>query len=297
MSSSGFIVDLQSDPRTSPGANADIGTIGLIRGTATIMIKTGRLPGDWSEVGGAGKNLYSDLEYAWNDEWLLGQQLAVGNGWNGSALGGRPYSLTLVGANTAITPVTGTQRMGVVSLDTGTTNAGIASFSTAATLARDSNAFGTISFEWVGGIANQSTAGEAYHVTLGLVGNAPGYGCYFVYDPQNALGGNPTNLQCWQAWTMEAGVPTQVLLPGNLVTDVAFPNTGISRLKVVYNAQAPLVANYYINDVLVASIATTLPTHSLAGSVEIVKTNGVNVRKVYTDYTSFECTLVSPRIP
>lgn len=54
MSSSAIVVDLQSDPTTGSGSYANVGTVGLLAGTARVFVKTGGLATQWTEVGSAG---------------------------------------------------------------------------------------------------------------------------------------------------------------------------------------------------------------------------------------------------
>ncbi len=251
----------------------------------------------------AAPNTYSGLHFEWNDDWLLGAQLAQGNGWNGSAIGSVPYSLQLSGANTAISAITGHQRIGVVSFDTGTTNAGQTGIVSQASLVL---ARGTVTFEATVGFAALSTSGEEYHAYVGLTGSSGTYQALFLYDRGNTVSGGPNsgNLDKWSVWTGETPDVTAVLLDGTTqggidtvdspVATYTFPDTNFYRLKVV---ATPANAKFYINSVLVATIATTIPTHSLSGFVQITKTAGTSVRSIALDQTRLAMDIPVQRVP
>lgn len=249
-------------------------------------------------------NLYDALEFKWTCDWFLGRQLAQGNGWDGIALAALPFSLTLSGVNTALTPVTGSQRMGVVTLDTGTTAAGLVAVATAATLAMDSGLtpggidYEQIGFEAVVGMQNLSTVADEYRCQIGLVGTAPGYDVSFLYD-------RATYGDFWVASTQEAGVQTTKILDGtggsvnSPVGAYTFPNTNIVRLGVEYAGTGGVgtLATFKINGTTVWTSAATLPSHSLAGWHSIEKTAGLNVRRMALDYSCLSAKIRSARLP
>lgn len=277
-------------------------------GTELYLKASGAGNTGWETVG---VNRYAGKHFEWNDDWLIASQLAQGNGWNGLALGAAPYSLAVNGANSALSPVTGSQRLGVVTLDTGTTATGSAAVSTVSSFAMDSSVIDQISYEWTGGFETLSTVGEEYNAIIGLVGEAPGYGCYFAYDRGNTLAGGPNagNANKFELWTKEAGTATKVLLDGttqggittvnSAVAAYTFPTTNIYRLKVIYAGSGGTGTSCkgYVNDVLVATITTNLPTHSLGGTVSMTKTAGTTTRKLATDQTQLAVDLNTVRSP
>jgi hypothetical protein len=333
------VAHLPADPTTGSGYPATLGTLGVRDGTAQLYIKHTAANTGWMRIDGgggatgditavtAGTGLsgggtsgavsvaldgsaattellkYDRRVVQWEDDWMLSDQLAQTAGWSGMPIGAAPHSLIMGGAGSTLLPQTGTQRMGIVALGAATAT-GSARLDTVATLAMDSATFNEISHEAVVAIPTLSTAGEAFWVQVGLIGNAPGYGCYFRYDRENTWGGNAGNVDKWEAVTQEAGVETSKLLDGtggtvdSPVAASTWPTTNIYRLKVTYTGAAGVgtLATFQINGVTVATINTNLPSHSLASRMQIVRTATAGaVRYLYLDYSKLAVILTAAR--
>ncbi len=286
-------------------------------------ISPSSLPFTLQSSGGSGSssfpNEFGATVFEWNDDWLMGAQLAQGNGWNGIPIGTPPYTLTLNGLNTALTPATGTERIGVITLDTGTTNTGEATLTTVASCVLAPTAPGGVGGpqQWEGVLKWPllSTALEEFSTSFGLQGNAPGYGCLFLYDRGNVgifglPGINPGNLDVLQVWVVQAGVATAVRLDGTtqggittvnvpVVADALGNSTGYYHVEI--NASSTQADFYVTTDsmprTLVCSISTNLPTHSLSSRIQMIKSAGVTARSVAVDYTRWRITPTTARTP
>jgi hypothetical protein len=254
---------------------------------------------------GVDSNAYAGTRFVWRDDWMIGAQLAQGNGWNNICIGTPPYSLFLTGANSNIAPVTGHQRIGVCTLSGGTTAVGAAAVGTQADLILQR---GTASFEAIVGFQTLSAVLDEYAVEIGLKGNAAvggapdGYGCTFIYDRNNVLpqhgGANPSKLHKWICVVYEGStgpVLKTAVLTSVTVATCTFPDTGLFHLKVTATGTG---AVFVINGVTVATITTNVPTHSLAGSVGITNTASSQLlAPLYLDFTELAYVVNAQRVP
>lgn len=244
-----------------------------------------------------GENAYAGREFHFRDEWMLGvvmyyslaggQAVVIGN-----------YSTEWT-SNARIVPITGSGRLGLVSLQTGEAADGQCRVKTCAMGAFDSTKYSQISYEAVVAFDAVADVTNDYRAEIGLVGNAwgipgvRGFGHFFRYE--RATGGAK-----WIAVNRNLDVETAVVLDGTTQGGIAtvdggtihaltLPDGDFFRLKVIAYADADTgagsYAEYYVNDVLCATITTNMVTHSLAGSVEILKTAGTTSRYLALDYT------------
>lgn len=255
--------------------------------------------------GGGASNLYSGRTFRWVDDWCFNGPLYATLYGSGTPIGSPPYTATLGGTGRLL-GITGTGRLGVVAMHAGETADGQCRLHTCAMGAFDGGGslnMDRITFEAVVAFDTKSTALEGYVAEIGLVGNAPGYGCFFRYD--ETVGGHK-----WLAVTEEGGSETVVILDGTTnggfatvdggtIDNLSLPDYGFFRLKVVYTGTTGVgtSAAFYVNDVLCTTITSTLPTHSLAGSVDMQKTAGTTTRYLALDYTDLKYEFRLDRVP
>jgi hypothetical protein len=165
---------------------------------------------------------------------------------------------------------------GVFALTTGTNNSGNATLSTYASAMKVGTFDNTI-MEWRIMLQTLSTAAQEYRVSFGWLDN-PGSGdevdgVYFEYD--RATAGD-----FWRICTSNNSVRTKT------TTSTAVANlTTFSRFRI--ETQRANSASFYIDDVLVGTISTNLPTGAgrMTGwGIKIVKSVGTTARLVYADY-------------
>lgn len=165
--------------------------------------------------------------------------------------------------------------VGVIQLDTGSTSNG------RAVLSRSVNLFalGYFKIEMIWRIALEelSTSTERFVIYLGMIDNtgagAPVDGVYFFYSDQFA--------SQWQCVCRESNIQT-------VITTSVEINTNYSIFKIVVNENATQ-ANFFINDSLVATINSNIP--STAGNftgigARIEKVIGSTQRNMSIDYYS-----------
>lgn len=236
-----------------------------------------------------------------DDFFYVGPMYTTFAGTSGTPVGW--HTLTEQGTARLI-GITGTGRQGMVSLQAGETEDGFCRLHTIAAGAFDDGGqanLSLISYECVIGVEDLSSGSEEYIVEAGLVGNAPGYGCFFRY--QRTVGGVK-----WLAVTEDSGTEDVLALDGtNGTTDggniIAYtlPNSGFVRLKVVMESSDGTAANanakFYVNGTLCATKTAQMPTHSLAGSINIVKTVGTTNRSLAVDYARLRYVFRSARTP
>ena len=179
-------------------------------------------------------------------------------------------------------------RPGLACLETGTTAAGAAVLWNGGTNANGLLfGAGEYTFEtdiFIGGL---STAIEEYGIALGFGDNVT-YdnvdGAYFKYD-RAVTGVN------WQLVTANNSARTTVN-SGVIVTAGVW-----HRFKVVVNTAGTLVS-YYIDNILVGTIATNIPTGAgrlFGPNMMIVKTVGLTTRFFYSDWIWFHYNLAVSR--
>lgn len=227
------------------------------------------------------------------------------------------YSVVMEGALSTLGGMTGSGRDGVVLQNTGDTADGRCRLQTVAAGAFDGTTIESLAFEWVGAVSALSTSSDPYRVEIGHTGNAylssprPGWACHFRY--QHTVGGHK-----WMAVNRDNDVETLVVLDGSTQGGIAtedpgsldalsLPDYGFFRLKVIAVANADgtgAYANYYVasaatdyESVLCAQIASHMPTHSLAGSVDMQKLGGTTGRYLATDFTEWTRVRSGPRLP
>jgi hypothetical protein len=174
--------------------------------------------------------------------------------------------------------VNGTERaMGVLQIDTGTTATGRAALNRMVNQVQ----LGYCAFEqvWRQAIEVLSNATERFIVTTGFADNSaingePTDGVYFRYS-DNVNSGN------WQCCTRNGGALNETIVN---TTVAASTNYSIFRINV---NEAATSAEFYINDVLVGTITTNIP--STAGNftgilTKIEKTVGLTQRNLSIDY-------------
>lgn len=247
-------------------------------------------------------NAYKAREFHFTEDYKQGDTLYYSLIGPSSAGYGAHHTIEWTN-NSRIVPVTGSGRLGVVSLQTGELASAKCRLHTGAMGAFDSAKFLWLSHETVLAFVTKATVGEDYWAETGLVGNkwaatddlgdVAGFGHFFRY--KRDVGGTK-----WIAVNRNQDVETAVILDGTTqggiatvdggdIDDQAFPNYGWFRLKVIAwadpNTGAGLHADYYVNGVLCASIPTNMVTHSLAGSTMIRKTAGTTNRDLYLDFT------------
>lgn len=255
-------------------------------------------------VESANGNLYSGLFYQFIDDWLyVGPMYVTFAGTSGTPVG--HHTLTMTGS-ARLVGLTGTGRLGLVALQCGETADGQCRVHTCACGAFDAGGQANmdwISYEAVLAFEAKASVAEDYVAEVGLVGNAPGYGAFFRYN--RAVGGHK-----WMAVTENEGTETAVVLDGTTqggvttvdttaIDNMSLPTYGFYRLKVVLQGTNGVAtsASFYVNGTLVATLTTNLPTHSLAGSVEILKTAGTTSRYIALDYTALTYQFLTARVP
>jgi hypothetical protein len=270
------------------------------------------------QVVGNGRSSSTDNGWAarvftFTDDWTYSGTLYASLNHSGTGLG--HHTLTMSSGASAA-GITGSGRLGLFGLLTGADTAGTCRVHTCAMGAFDSGGVGNldrISHEAVLAVSALATAGDDYTFEVGLVGNAPGYGAFLRY--KRSVGGVK-----WMAVTENAGTETVVVLDGTTqsgvttvdagnITALSLPSSGMFRVKTVVTGNgAGAIANakFYLastgtdaddEGTLCATLETNLPTHSLAGSVEIAKTAGTNSVYAALDFTELIYEFNTARVP
>lgn len=258
-------------------------------------------------------NGWASRTFRFTDDWMYSGTLYASLNHSGTALGHHTLTMS-TGASAA--GITGSGRLGLFGLLTGADTAGTTRVHTCAMGAFDSGGVGnlnSISYEAVVAYSALATVSDDYTSEVGLVGNAPGYGAYFRY--QRSVGGAK-----WLAVSENSGTETVVVLDGSTqsgvttvdpgsITALSLPSSGMFRLKVVVTgdgAGAAASAKFYVatsttdaddEGTLCATLETNMPTHSLAGSVEIAKTAGTNSVYLALDFTELIYDFNTARVP
>lgn len=163
---------------------------------------------------------------------------------------------------------------GVVQITTGASATGWCCFTTQANALRFSSVATEITV-WESVIRTDvlSTATQEYVVYFGIGDNVgantePANGAYFKYVRTTSVN--------YQICTASAGTRTLT------TTSTAVPASTFVRFKIIVEGNS--LASFYINDVLVGTSATNIPTaSSLACFIKIVKTVGTTARQWYED--------------
>lgn len=169
--------------------------------------------------------------------------------------------------------------IGVFELRTGTNAAGRAALTSYVSAFRLDTLDSSV-VEWRVMLSALSTAAQEYVATFGWIDNvAVGDhvdGVYFKYDRASAG-------DFWRACTSTNSIATRV------TTSVAVANVGSFDTFRIVTARAAANAQFYINDVLVATISTTMPVgagRSTGLGAKMYKTNGSTSRSMFLDYVS-----------
>jgi len=113
-------------------------------------------------------------------------------------------------------------------------------------------------------------------------------GCLFVLETGNFTNGTQNSLN-WQCVTSSGGVKTSTL------TSVTYNNTAWVKLSLIINASATEV-KYFIDDILVATHTTNIPTSRLGFIVGINNRVGTTIIKGhYVDYIKSLYTFTTDR--
>lgn len=119
---------------------------------------------------------------------------------------------------------------------------------------------------------------ETYHVRVGMASQIntanPNGGAYFVYS----TAGTPTGSAASANWQCVTGNGSSVRTWTTTSTAVT---TGWTKLTVVASSS---ICFFYVNDVLVATHTTNIPTPALTPNYEIRKTAGTTERLLWVDY-------------
>lgn len=264
--------------------------------------------GAFRGLSGAG-NLYRGSEFHFVNDWVAPNttyQSLVPTATVGD------WSSDWYGAS-ALVPQYGTGRLGVVALTPGTGPASYCRMKTIAGGALDCATFQRIEAEAVVGVNQLSNATNEFWVEVGLVGNgwvatvdpATGYKSGFAhcFRYKRTEGGTK-----WSAVNREQDTETVVTLDGathggvptvdaGTIAPVNFggaagAGSNMFRLLVKLYADASggpgagSRAEYWVNDVLCATVTTNMVTHSLAHSLNILTTAGTAATQaLYVDYT------------
>jgi len=137
-----------------------------------------------------------------------------------------------------------------------------------------------------------SDATNRYNVIFGISGGANSTvntGCAFIYD-EGGVGTGTTASANWQIITAASSVRT------NFVTSVAVAVNTWYSFRIESNSTFTEIY-YYINDVLVRTEITNIPTNNLAALpiVSITKTVGITSRAMAVDYLGYKMKFNSAR--
>jgi hypothetical protein len=123
-----------------------------------------------------------------------------------------------------------------------------------------------------------SDSTQTYHVRVGMTSQVntanPNGGAYFVYS----TAGTPTGSAASANWQCVTGNGSSVRTWTTTSTAVT---TGWTKLTVVASSS---ICFFYVNDVLVATHTTNIPTPALTPNFEIRKTVGTTERLLWVDY-------------
>jgi len=212
------------------------------------------------------------------DDFLYDANIATG------AIFGEGWTVleTGAGASVASNPnlvTSGNNSLGVMELSTGTTTTGVAAMS----LSLDCFILGHGQYytEWRVMVPVLSSVAQEYIFQMGFVdANANANGVFFVY--------HSTVTTTWRAATQNAGVGTRV-------------DTGITvnanqwyKLGILINAAGTSV-DFYIDDALVATITTNIPTTAIGFNATIFKAAGITARVADIDYAQLIYTPTTTR--
>lgn len=278
------------------------GTVTNVTGTAPIQVATGATTPaiTFDPVLGAGSTKYIEVNFC--------EAAAGGNNFG--------YTASGTGAIHGTSTVMTAGHPCIDDMDTGTTSSGRVSFGTNPSLVLGSTAAGVIEWEADVSIPTLSTSTDEFEDSIGMNsvqtttinGNAK---MTFEYDRPNSAtapttgAGNTSNLNNWICRTGDAGVYTEYVMDGTVVSDAGFTTVAEPivagswyKLRIIYN-QTPGEADFYVAKdggafTLACKITTHIPsttqgtTHQVAPiAVYHIKSAGTNNRHMSVDYTWF----------
>jgi hypothetical protein len=187
-----------------------------------------------------------------------------------------PSGLVPVQGTGAISFALENTRYGIITLSTTTTTTG-ASYMSKSNLSDSLNSLFNVTSYMIK-IPTLSDGTETYHVRVGMTSQIntanPNGGAYFVYS----TAGTPTGSSASANWQCVTGNGSSVRTWTTTATAVT---TGWSKLTVVASSS---ICFFYVNDVLVATHTTNIPTPALTPNFEIRKTAGNTARLLWVDY-------------
>jgi hypothetical protein len=235
--------------------------------------------GSWAPVFSSGSNSYNTIF----EDFLITTTAQVNGfgrlGWRVSLTG----TGSAVNGNTSLL-TSGNNTFGIAELSTGTTTTGIAS----AYLGQNPILFGYAKFytEWRVNMPNTSTTAQPYNVRIGFLDQfvtaGPSNGAYFF--------GTGGNAPVWNCITINAGTATST------ASGTAIASATWYKLGILINAAASSIG-FYINDTLVVTNTTNIPTANVTGfGAQIAKSSaGTTARTLEIDYAQMTCALTTAR--
>jgi hypothetical protein len=131
-------------------------------------------------------------------------------------------------------------------------------------------------------IPNLSDSTNSYYIRVGLANTMnqanQAHACIFTYDSIGTQTGSSASSN-WQALTANTNVRTFT----NTTTAVS-ANTWV-KLRIVANSSNVF---FYVNNTLVATHTTNLPTTNLVPYIDIRKTAGSTARTLEVDYSTID---------
>jgi hypothetical protein len=138
-------------------------------------------------------------------------------------------------------------------------------------------------------IPDLSDGTNSYNLRIGMVNSLNqvniGNGCIFTYDSIGTQTGSSASAN-WQALTANTNVRTFT----NTTTAVS-ANTWV-KLRIVANSSNVF---FYVNNTLVATHTTNIPTTNLVPYIDIRKTAGSTARTLEVDYSTIDIKYSTPR--
>jgi hypothetical protein len=221
--------------------------------------------------------------------------ILVGATAAGQTIGNYYYFSSGAGASIAINNAypNRTNQEGVVALRTGTTLSGGCEIRQDVINPNIFLGAGAISYEVNVNVETLSTLAQRFFDMFGFIGNNnfnTTNGVYFLYDEGGVITGNPSGSANWKCVTISASTRTFT------TTSVAVTASAWVKLRIEINAAATSVG-FYINDVLVATHTTNIPTSSAPICIYNLhlKQTGLTSLTTYLDYIAYRKIFTSTR--
>lgn len=250
---------------------------GTMRNNSDFSFLEQYVNGAWQPVFGTGGGNYQTFF----EDFVVNtgaQATPFAKGWLTQATG---TGATVQGNTSALT--SGDDTFGVVDLATGTTTTGLAS----TYLSQTALVVGYAKFyyEWRVYMPNTSTTAQPYNVRIGFNDNwitaGPNNGIYFF--------GTGGNAPVWNCITINGGVATST------ASGVSVASATWYKLGMLINAAGTSV-QFFINDTLVVTTTTNIPTGTTGFGAQISKSSaGTTSRSLYVDYAQLMYTMTTPR--